>query len=142
MKLQKTFMGLFCFLSVGLYSCGQNNKSNEIKESGKEILAQIELITPIDLNAKLDTTLRLIDVRTPEEFASGAIKGAVNIDFSQAEFLEKMAGYNKDEPVYLYCRSGRRSANAALQLKKLGFVKIYDLKGGILAWQNENLTID
>lgn len=79
--------------------------------------------------------VQLIDVRTPEEFAEGHIEGAQNIDFKADDFLEQFSRIDKDRPVYIYCRSGKRSSDAAEQLSELGFPKIIDLKGGYLAWK-------
>ena len=141
MKQQISFFSL-CFLSFGLFSCGQNNKTKEVQSPGANDQAQIELISAKELNSELDKDLKLIDVRTAQEFGSGAIKGAVNIDYSKSDFLKNMQAFGKGEPIYLYCRSGRRSASAARQLKEAGFTRIYDLKGGILAWQNENLPTE
>jgi rhodanese-related sulfurtransferase len=79
----------------------------------------------------------LIDVRTPEEFAQGAIKGAVNINyFDQKVFIKQISTLDKNKPVYLYCRSGNRSMKAARQLESLGFDKVYDLAGGYMAWSS------
>ena len=141
MKQQISFFSL-CFLSFGLFSCGQNNKTKEVQPPGANDQAQIELISAQELNSKLDIDLKLIDVRTAQEFTSGAIKGAVNIDYSNSNFLKNIQAFDKDEPIYLYCRSGRRSASAAKQLKEAGFTKIFDLQGGILAWQNENYATE
>lgn len=79
----------------------------------------------------------LIDVRTPEEYAEGAIKGSVNIDFfNQQAFIKQISSLDKNKPVYLYCRSGNRSMKAARQLVSLGFEKVYDLAGGYMAWSS------
>lgn len=78
---------------------------------------------------------QVIDVRTPEEFAEGHIDGAQNIDFQAKDFLEQFSRIDKDRPVYIYCRSGKRSAKAAEQLSELGFPNIIDLQGGFLAWK-------
>ena len=48
---------------------------------------------------------------------------------------------NKDEPLFIYCRSGRRSANAAHKLKAQGFTEVYDLQGGIIDWGKNNFEI-
>jgi rhodanese-related sulfurtransferase len=78
----------------------------------------------------------IIDVRTPQEYAQGHIANALNIDYlKQDSFVQKFAGFNKTQPVYLYCGSGNRSGKAAKQLAALGFESIYDLKGGYAAWQ-------
>ncbi len=80
--------------------------------------------------------VQLIDVRTPMEFQSGHIKKAKNIDYyNKSKFYSEIEKLNKDSPVYLYCRSGVRSYNAAKKLDKLGFTEIYDLKGGFLSWK-------
>ncbi len=73
----------------------------------------------------------LIDVREPHEFQSGHLSDAINIPLSQVNQITKK--WDKDEPLYLYCRSGSRSAIAARQLKKAGY-KVYNLHGGIQAW--------
>ncbi len=79
--------------------------------------------------------VKLVDVRTSEEFKEGHIEGAQNIDFFQESvFQKKFEAFNKNEPIYLYCRSGNRSGQASKRLEAMGFTKIYDLKGGYLGW--------
>lgn len=74
----------------------------------------------------------LVDVRTPQEFASGHIPGAVNI--SLQELPSQLDSLPKDQPIVLYCRSGARSNTAAQIMARAGFTEIYDL-GGIISWQ-------
>ena len=81
---------------------------------------------------------QLVDVRTPEEFKKGHIKGAKNIDFFSEDFITQFEALNKNEPVYIYCRSGNRSAKASKKLSEAGFEKIIDLKGGYKAWTSGN----
>lgn len=83
----------------------------------------------------LETKGILIDVRTPKEFIEDHIENARNINFYDSRFMTKIVSLNKDQPVFIYCRSGARSARAAKKMVKQGFSKIYDLKGGFLAWQ-------
>ena len=79
--------------------------------------------------------IQLVDVRTKLEFNAGHIKNAVNIDFfDRTNFAENFTSFNKEQPIYVYCRSGNRSQRSAKKLAKLGFKKIYDLKGGYKAW--------
>jgi len=82
---------------------------------------------------------QLIDVRTPEEFASGHINGAVNIPVQ--ELAQRMGEIQKDQPVVLYCRSGNRSAQAATILDQAGYTGVYDL-GGVIAWQQAGLPLE
>jgi rhodanese-related sulfurtransferase len=80
--------------------------------------------------------VQLVDVRTQREFRSGHIGKAVNIDFFQGGAFDRaFEKFDKQKPIYLYCRSGNRSQRAARKLVALGFEKVYDLKGGILQWE-------
>ena len=85
-----------------------------------------ELINSQDIN--------LIDVRTPDEFQSGHIVGAQNIDFYDPNFQKKINQLDKSIPIVLYCRSGKRSARCAAKISDDGFKIIYDLEGGIVEW--------
>ncbi len=78
----------------------------------------------------------LLDVRTPEEFASGFISGAVNIDFKSPEFNGKLDELDKTKTYLVYCRSGGRSAKAMTMMKEKGFKRVYNLRGGIIEWNN------
>ncbi len=80
--------------------------------------------------------IQLIDVRTPQEFNSGHIEGAKNIDFYSKTFNVEFSKLEKEQPVYLYCKSGNRSRLAGNKLMDLGFKQIYDLEGGYLNWSN------
>ena len=69
----------------------------------------------------------VIDVRTPEEYAAGHIEGALNIPFDQiAKGIQSVKGLSKDQPVLLYCRSGRRSEIAKITLEKEGYKRVLD----------------
>lgn len=82
-----------------------------------------------------DTTI--IDVRTPDEYASGHIKGAVNIDYLDDAFETQLAKLDPAKPYLLYCRSGHRSGEAKSVMMEKGFKQVSDIKGGILAWKGE-----
>ncbi|MBO6607364.1 rhodanese-like domain-containing protein [Psychroserpens sp.] len=79
--------------------------------------------------------VQLVDVRTKKEFNSGHIKGAINIDYFSGKFTTDFNRLNKQQPIFIYCRSGGRSRQAAKKLSKLGFEEIYDLKGGIINYK-------
>ena len=84
----------------------------------------------------------ILDVRTPAEFTQGHIPGAVNINVKDGTFVRKVSELDKNSPVYVYCRSGVRSAKAVELLKNEGFTKIYNLRGGIQAWTQKGLPVD
>lgn len=83
----------------------------------------------------------LLDVRTDGEFAAGHLTGATQINYSASNFEAKVKELDRDTPVYVYCRSGNRSGRAARIMKGLGFKEVYNLAGGILAWQRKGKPI-
>lgn len=76
----------------------------------------------------------VLDVRTPEEFAEGHIPNAKNIDVQASGFSSQLKSLDKAASYAVYCRSGRRSATAAQQMRAAGFTKVVDLAGGVTAW--------
>lgn len=102
------------------------------------------LLSPVEFNKKIEengANTLLIDVRTPQEFAEGHIPGAINIDWEAPDFMESVQKLvPSDKDVALYCRSGRRSAEAARRLSESGLT-VYDLEGGILAWEKAELPV-
>jgi rhodanese-related sulfurtransferase len=84
---------------------------------------------------------QLIDIRTPEEFKSGHIAGALLINFYDPDFTEKIAALDSFKPVYIYCRSGNRSAKSIAEFNRLGFNVIVHLKSGIIDWQKNDFPL-
>ena len=85
--------------------------------------------------SKLPDTV-LLDVRTPAEFASGHLPGALNIDVESADFSKSIAALDRSKTYAVYCRSANRSKVAMTAMKRAGFTKLFDLAGGINAWQS------
>lgn len=85
--------------------------------------------------SKLPSTV-ILDVRTPAEFATGHLAGAVNIDVQAATFAQKIAALDHAKNYAVYCHSGNRSQAAKASMQRAGFAHIYDLAGGIQAWQS------
>ena len=82
--------------------------------------------------------IQLIDVRTPEEIEQGIIATAKFANFFDADFYTKASKQlDQSKPVYLYCRSGSRSAKSAKKLQKQGY-KVYNVLGGYNQWKLEN----
>ncbi len=96
----------------------------------------IKILNPSEYQSAINTeNIQLVDVRTANEYNQGTIGKALNIDFFQKEhFNTNFEKLNKEQPVYLFCRSGARSQKAAAKLIAMGFTKIYDLKGGYMSW--------
>ncbi|MBJ7881411.1 rhodanese-like domain-containing protein [Gelidibacter salicanalis] len=101
------------------------------KEQGNQANAQSEVLTATEYKEVISNKqVQLVDVRTPEEFEAGHIENAVNIDFFRDDFKTAFTTMDKDQPIYIYCKSGNRSGKAAKILSELGFEEIYDLEGG------------
>lgn len=79
----------------------------------------------------------ILDVRTPGEVAEGVIPGSMHIDIQSADFVNRIEELNKDKEYIVYCKSGGRSARASDMMSKVGFKKVYNLKGGYTAWSAE-----
>jgi len=77
----------------------------------------------------------VLDVRTPEERTGGCIKNSLNIDFYEASFANELSKLDKAKTYLVYCRSGRRSGESMKMMEGLGFENVYNLDGGIGAWQ-------
>ena len=126
---------LTCLLAaLGLTTaCGQQRSGAAENFENVEVAAFAELIA--------DSNVVILDVRKADEFAEGHIKGAILIDQFQSDFVEQaQAKLPKGKTIAVYCRSGRRSANAAGKLADIGY-KCVNLKGGILAWKKADMPV-
>jgi rhodanese-related sulfurtransferase len=83
----------------------------------------------------------ILDVRTAEEFASGHLPGAADIDIYQASFQNKVSQLDRHKTYLVYCLTGIRSAQAAQIMLNLGFPAIYDLRGGITQWIQAGMSV-
>ena len=88
-------------------------------------------LTPADFVAQRDPAAAVLDVRTPAEFASGHLADAVNVDLLAPNFPQEVEalGLSKEAPVYLYCRSGNRSGQAADLLRRMGYAGAVNVGG-------------
>lgn len=85
----------------------------------------------------------LVDVRTPEEHATGFIPGTdLNIDFREIQFRHSEIGAKLDEHIVVYCQSGHRSSIAAETLTDLGYKYVYNVAGSMNAWQEAGYPIE
>jgi len=89
-----------------------------------------------------DPLFAILDVRTAKEFAENRIKGAKNIDVKAPDFQDNVAKLDKNGIYLLYCRGGVRSVSAMNLMKEWGFKEVYNLAGGLLRWQREELPLE
>ena len=117
-------MGIFSAI-LGFFSCNAQNPDNAFKSVEVEEFAKVIA----------DTAVIRLDVRTPEEYAEGHIDNAVNIDVQNDSFEKKaVSTLPKDKTIALYCRSGRRSKNAAKILSANGYT-VVELSSGYNGWK-------
>lgn len=129
--LKNTFFFLF-ILSV--YSCQDGSTSTSGVVQNVEVA---EFKSLLDANPEKN----LIDVRTDSEVANGMISGALQFDLSKMDFKESISKLDKSKPVFVYCAVGGRSSMASEVLEQAGFEKVYNLSGGINAWQAAGLPL-
>ena len=106
------------------------------------LIFSCDYLSPTDINFISDSDLIemqeidyiLLDVRTPDEFSSGYIKNAINLDFYSETFQNDILSIDKNLPIVLYCRTNNRSTKTANILKENGFKEISVLEGGITDW--------
>lgn len=128
MKLISKFYSLLILLTI--LSCKGQTSKNIINVDPKAFSKEI---------ATTDEP-QLIDVRTPEEFNAGHILDAKNINWLGNDFVPNIEKLDKSKPVFVYCKSGGRSSNAAKKLEELGFKKIYNLQGGMMSWDASDVS--
>jgi len=98
-------------------------------------------ISPKDLNQIFNQKLSeniILDVRTKEECLESKIPGSLNLDYYSENFKDNLDKLNKNLNYYIYCRSGNRSGKTVVILREKGFKNVFNLEGGILAWEKEN----
>lgn len=118
------------FLLGGHLAVGQTEKAGKLLDA-KAFYREMEQ----------EPSKIVLDVRTPEEFEAGHLEGALNINFHDEDFAQQLEMLEKGQPVFVYCKGGTRSKAAIEQMQQLGFGQIYDLKGGTMAWENNNLPL-
>lgn len=140
-------LSLIIISAVLFSSCGNSqtdttNQQPPIEQAdsqAEKFIKNVDAATFKELIEKEDGIV--LDVRTPEEVASGHIPNASTINIYDEDFEAKINMMQKDKTIYVYCKSGGRSSQAAQLLQKNGFDKVYNLDGGTMAWENSNYPL-
>lgn len=142
--MKKVGLGSLVALSILATSCSNAQNQNETPSATQQ--EQVQVVNR-DVDVAEFSALAangkglLLDVRTPEEYAEGHLEGCTLIDFNSPGFQAEIAKLDRNQPVYLYCRSGGRSGRAADMMTDMGFKEVYNLEGGIMAWQREGKAV-
>lgn len=141
-KYASTLTGALIGLMFVTSGCSNSNKSPEVIPTNK-----IQPTATIQANHKLDNAAFaekmkkegaiVLDVRTPQEFASGHLKNAININVNGATFVQDIAKLDKEKLTLIYCKSGMRSEKAFESMSDAGFVNMFTLANGITGWNGE-----
>ena len=134
-------------LSLSLVTVACSNPEEEASTTSELTATTQEQTIPQQTTVKEDVNVdqfaklvakgdgQILDVRTPEEWTGGTIKDATKMNFYDKDFAEQLKKLDKTKPVLVYCKSGGRSGQAAKQMEKMGFTKVYNLTGGMNAWK-------
>jgi phage shock protein E len=128
-------LSLLFFISILNINCNNQNSS----KTGAP-LGEINQVSAAEFKEKSENQT-IIDIRTPQEYGQGYIEGAININYFDRSFLDQVSEFDKNKPIFIYCRSGNRTSSASKKLLKLGFTEVYDLQGGIISWARDKNEI-
>ncbi len=124
------------WLLAGMFAIMACNASNGQKKNLVDAPAFAKMVEGAD-----STGINLVDVRTPEEYKSGHMLHAMNINWNSVYFADHASSLDKSKPTYVYCLAGGRSAEAAKWLRDNGFTQVIELDGGMNAWRRNNLPL-
>ena len=131
---------IICFGMAAIKFCTARMKPNNTPVESRPAKLDDGVLTPEQAKARMEENpdLILLDIRTQEEFEQGHIPGAVCLP-NEMIAADMPFLFGKDAEILLYCRSGRRSADAAKKLRDMGFTNVFDF-GGIIDWPYETTT--
>jgi len=141
--MKKTFALIIIFtliLTACQCDCAEFNIINIRPDPVSESPPEYKKITPEEALEMMDGGVIILDVRTQEEYAAGYIEGAVLLpNYEVGEKIEELIP-DKEQAILIYCRSGRRSENAAKELLEMGYTNVYDFGGIETDWTGEIIT--
>ena len=114
--MKKFLAGIF---ASALFLTGCSSAGSATNMDASEFIAKIS-----------EPGVVIVDVRTPEEFASGHLQGALNIDVSSSNFDSQIAALDKNATYAIYCRSGNRSTIASGKMSDAGFANLFNFNEG------------
>jgi rhodanese-related sulfurtransferase len=135
----------FIILSVALPGHAQKTAAPAAPSAPSGSKLEATDVTPDQAEKLMTETpgITVLDVRTPEEFERGHIKGAVNLNIFDDDFQQKVAALDQTKPVIVHCQAGGRSSQAVTELAgKVKFPKVYHLRSGFKGWKDAKKPIE
>lgn len=129
-------------LSLLFFSCNQalqTDSAVSAQTQGEKFVKNVSVQEFREIISKGEGII--LDVRTPKETAQGHLENASMINVFDEDFVDKINLMQKDKEIYVYCKSGGRSAQAAQILSENGFDRVYNMKGGIMAWESAGFPL-
>lgn len=148
-KFRRSLSLFLCSLSLGLYAADDLSQTKAEKIAvldtynvgqmldGALHVSALEAATLLKQNPKV----KVLDVRTPEEYSQGHIDGATLLDYKAKDFAKLLETLDKGSTWIMHCRSGRRSTAAMALMKNVGFKSIVHMDGGFNSWVSEGLDV-
>lgn len=143
---------VYFFLLAGLIMIGcqskqnQNTEEAEVKEHPEVVAENVSSLIDVNaLKAKMDANeeILLLDVRHPDEIASGTIPGnKVFAEYGEEGFEEALAELDKDKTYYVYCHAGMRAGNTQQIMQDMGFKEVINVEGGISGWMAAGYEVE
>lgn len=135
-KTRKIVFSLSILLLIG---CSSRRKESmetfaAYLYSGDSVFTDIDAEQAHELIRIYGSRINIIDVRRPDEFDSFKIADAVNVNYNDEFFRDSIDLFPRDLICLVYCKYGARSFSAALIMKEMGFLKVFNLSGGIKDW--------
>lgn len=142
-KLIATVFIITATLNAVLLVTAQNKTAPANQNAANQIQSETKLLSPSNFKTSFEknTNAVLLDVRTPEEYKAGHIDKAINMNYNADDFETQISKLDKNKSYFLYCKKGGRSAGAAELMQSKGFKYLFDLDGGINAWQVNKLPV-
>jgi len=129
MKRTLTLFSVSWLILLSFFACSGQSQVQQI--NAEEVIPQIE-----------QEDWQFVDVRTPGEVKRGYLKGTDHFfDYNSYTFEKQVKSLDKSRPVLLICRTGARSRRAGQFLVENGFTEVYDLKGGLMRWQDPSYIV-
>ena len=123
----------FTVILMAIFAIILNTSAQKIMQKNSTELSQI---------LEKDKKIVILDVRTPQEYAAGHLKGAQNIDIYQDNFYNRINKLDKKATYLVYCRTSNRSTAAVGYMQQNGFKNLYQMMDGFPGWANNKLPFE
>lgn len=133
--IRKNAVGWGCICLVALWVAGCSSPADIVRD-----LTAPQVRSLLERHAG-DKNFIILDVRTPHEYRSGHIPGAVLLDFHSPAFPNSLNKLNRSKTYLIYCQTGYRSSRTVQMIEKMGFKSIYHLQRGVLEWYRHKLPL-